>query len=64
MTPETRQEKPARHAAELRQLIERFIMAAESTEPAARMKMLEVSIEVQPKMEEIVKVATKKVKTP
>lgn len=62
MTAAERKEKLARHAAELRQLVEQFITNAEQTTPVARMKMLEVSIAVQPKMEEMVKVATKKVK--
>lgn len=42
----------------LRSAVERFISAAESTTPTARMKMLECSIEVAPAMEAVVKAVT------
>lgn len=42
----------------LRSAVDRFIAAAESGETTARMKMLEVSIEVQPAMENVVKAVT------
>ena len=62
MTATERREKLDRLAAELRQLIEQFLVNAEQTTPVARMKMLEVSISVRPAMEEIVKVATERVR--
>lgn len=48
--------------AALRNAIERFIGAAErvGSDPTAIKKMLEVSVEVQPAMEEVVKAVTGK----
>ena len=58
MNVSERKAKLERHATELRAMVERFIAESLSTASTARMKMLEVSIAVQPKMEEMVRVAT------
>jgi hypothetical protein len=48
----------AKAIAALRAAVDRFIAAAESDAPTARMKMLEVSIEIAPAMENVVKAVT------
>lgn len=55
-------ERKMKAVAELRDAVERFIAAAErvGVDPTATKKMLEISIEVQPKMEEVVKAVTGK----
>lgn len=52
--------KKAQAIAHLRDVIERFVLAAlkVDTDPTATKKMLEISIEVQPAMEELVKIVT------
>jgi hypothetical protein len=54
--------KKAQAVAALRDTIERFITAAEkaASDHVALKKMLEISVEVQPAMEEVVKAATGK----
>jgi hypothetical protein len=52
--------KKAQAIAALRNVIERFVFAAlkVDTDPTAAKKMLEISVEVQPAMEELVKIVT------
>ncbi len=51
-------EAQVRAIAQLQSVVDRFIAEAVAEGPTHRMKMLEVSIEVQPAMEAVVKAVT------
>lgn len=57
-TPEQRRREIEAAVGDLREVIERFIIAAENEDFTATKKMLEISVEVEPAMQAVVKAKT------